>query len=146
MGSLGTLAGAFIGVSLLGDGLADALGALAGAAGGEPGAGLAPHVEVAGVSAALAAKNIGGGFNFVAVAESAGYARSDTVPVVSPHARAPAAWCVRAVAVSASAWAWRPIAPLSDQDTLQFADAHRSARVVLADICVAELAFQKTTS
>ena len=72
VGSLGTLAGAFIGVSLLGDGLADALGALAGAAGGEPGAGLAPHVEVAGVSAALAAKNIGGGFNFVAVAESAG--------------------------------------------------------------------------
>ena len=72
VGSLGTLAGAFIGTALLGDGLADALGALTGAAGGGPDLGVAPHAEVAGVSAALAAKNIGGGFNFVAVAESAG--------------------------------------------------------------------------
>ena len=56
------------------------------------------------------------------------------MPVASPHASAPAAWCVRAVAVSASAWAWRPTAPLSDQDTLQLADAHRTARVALADI------------
>ena len=71
-GAFGTLAGTLLGVAVLGYGLADALEALAGAAGGTPVGGGMTQSEVAGVSAALAAKNIGGGFNFVAVCESSG--------------------------------------------------------------------------
>ncbi len=57
LASFGTLLGAFLGLALIGDRLAAALG----------GAG-----DAAGLAAGLAAKNIGGGFNFVAVSESAG--------------------------------------------------------------------------
>ena len=73
VGAFGTLAGTLLGVAVLGDGLTDALGALAGIAEGSPvGGGMTQEAEVAGMSAALAAKNIGGGFNFVAVCESSG--------------------------------------------------------------------------
>ena len=68
-GSVGTLAGAGLGVLALGEPLRRALGGLLAATGGGASADVA--ADVAGVAAALAAKNVGGGFNFVAVADSA---------------------------------------------------------------------------
>lgn len=62
MGAAGAAGGALLGVWLLGASLTGALDSLAGQG----------VEDAAGLSAALAAKNIGGGFNFVAVADSAG--------------------------------------------------------------------------
>ena len=67
--SAGTLAGAGLGVLALGEPLRRALVGLLAATGGGASADVA--ADVAGVAAALAAKNVGGGFNFVAVADSA---------------------------------------------------------------------------
>ena len=70
LGSLGSLLGCALGCALLGDKLSEALLLMTTKLGS--GAGGAGEVasDVAGIAAALAAKNIGGGFNFVAVAES----------------------------------------------------------------------------
>ena len=72
VGSLGSLVGSVLGCAILGDRLSETLLLVTRnfASSGVTAVDVVAN-DVAGIAAALAAKNIGGGFNFVAVAESA---------------------------------------------------------------------------